>query len=142
MLTDFNSRWGDRCSYVRDVVHGNRNHQIGIPTYAFWATALEPRTKKKLSKVLPEGEELQLWHDIEEAIISLIGYLPNNNAPQQVVEAPAPLAMVNRLLNNNNIFFADSDDEEEDDNVSGPVPIADTIAAEVRNYRAAKGQPM
>jgi len=112
MLTNFNSQWGDRFSYVCDVVHGNRNPQIGIPTYAFLATALDPCTKKKLSKVLPKQEQLELWRDIVEAIISLIGYLPKNNALQQVVKAPAPLAMVNRLLKNNNIFFADSDDDK------------------------------
>jgi hypothetical protein len=46
-----------------------------------------------------------LWHNIEEAIISLVGYLPNNNAPPEVVKASAPLAMVNQILKNNNIFF-------------------------------------
>jgi hypothetical protein len=96
MLTDFNSFWGDWCSYVSNVVQGNCNHQIGIPTYAFWATAIYPRTKKKLSKLLPEWELLELWHDIEEAIISLMGYLPNNYAPPEVVKAPAQLAMVNQ----------------------------------------------
>ncbi len=39
--------------------------------------------------------------------------------------------------------MADSDDDDdEDDNTAGPVPIADIIAAEVRNYHAEKGQPM
>jgi hypothetical protein len=66
---------------------------------------ISPLTKKKLSKLLPEWELLELWHDIEEAIISLMGYLPNNNAPPEVVKAPAPLAMVNQILNNNNNFF-------------------------------------
>jgi hypothetical protein len=42
MLTDFNSRWGDQCSYVCNVVRRNQTHQIGIPTHAFWATALAP----------------------------------------------------------------------------------------------------
>ena len=34
------------------------------------------------------------------------------------------------------------DDDNEDDNTAGPVPIADIIAAEVRNCHAEKGQPM
>ncbi len=34
------------------------------------------------------------------------------------------------------------DDDDENDNAAGPVPIADTIVAEVRNYHAEKGQPM
>ena len=61
-----------------------------------------------------------------------MGYLPNNNAPPEVVKAPTPLAMVNQILNNNNIFLADSDDDDDEDyNTAGPVPIADIIAAEV-----------
>ena len=72
-----------------------------------------------------------------------MGNLPNNNALLEVVKAPAPLAIVNQILNNKNMFLADSDDEDdEDDNADGPVPIADTIVAEVRNYHAEKGQPM
>jgi hypothetical protein len=52
------------------------------------------------------------------------------------------LDAVNRLLKSNNNFFADSDDEDDDVSYGGPVSLADTVAAEVRNYRAEKGQPM
>ena len=75
--------------------------------------------------------------------VSLMGNLPNNNALLEVVKAPAPLAIVNQILNNKNMFLADSDDEdEEDDNAAGPVPIADTIVTEVRNYHAKTSQLM
>jgi len=61
------------------------------------------------------------------------------------VEAEAPartLDEVNRLLNNNNNFFADSDEDEDEVDEPAPVLLADTVAAEVRNFRAARGQPM
>ena len=145
MRTDFTKRWGTRCEYARHVVRGERNRQVGIPTYAFWATALDPRTKKKLSKLLPEAEVQQLWHDVEAAIITLIDNVhnPNNNVPPVEAEAPArTLDEVNRLLNNNNNFFADSDEDEDEVDEPAPVLLADTVAAEVRNFRAARGQPM
>jgi len=145
MRTDFTNRWGTRCEYARHVVRGERNRQVGIPTYAFWATALDPRTKKKLSKLLPEAEVQQLWRDVEAAIITLIDNVhnPNNNVPPVEAEAPArTLDEVNRLLNNNNNFFADSDEDEDEVDEPAPVLLADTVAAEVRNFRAARGQPM
>jgi hypothetical protein len=52
MVCDFNSRRGDECTYSRVVVRVTRNRQLGIPSYAFWATALDPRTTKKLTKGL------------------------------------------------------------------------------------------
>ena len=141
MIDDFNSRWGERCIYLSSSVRGFRNRQIGIPTYAFWATALDPRTKKKLSKVLNQQDIASLWHDIEQAILRLINLIPNNNMLQEEEEEPAaPLNAVNHILNNNNNFFADSDDEEEEENSTVPVSIDDTVNAELQNYRAEKGQ--
>ncbi len=133
MRTDFTKRWGTRCEYAWHVVRGERNRQVGIPTYAFWATALDPRTKKKLSKLLPEGEVQQLWRDVESAIITLMDNLqnPNNNVPPVEAEAPArTLDEVNRLLNNNNNFFADSDEDEDEVDEPAPVLLADTVAAD------------
>jgi len=143
MIDDFNRRWGERCIYLSSTVRGFRNRQIGIPTYAFWATALDPRTKKKLSKVLNQQDIASLWHDIEQAISRLINLIPNNNMLQEEEEEPAaPLNAVNRILNNNNNFFADSDDEEEEENSTVPVSIDDTVNAELWNYRAEKGQSL
>ena len=146
MRIDFTSRWGDRCQYSRTVVRGQRNRQIGVPTYAFWATALDPRTKKKLSKILPEDEIRELWRDVEAAIMSLAERFRRENDPEDNQDnqaaPPRTLDAVNRLLKSNNNFFADSDDEDDDVSYGGPVSLADTVAAEVRNYRAEKGQPM
>jgi hypothetical protein len=50
----------------RKFWRGARNCQIGIPAYAFWAMVLDPRTKKYLSKVLPNGNErTRLWNDVQ-----------------------------------------------------------------------------
>jgi len=47
MIDDFDSRWGSEVRYNSRTVRAARNRQIGIPTYSFWAMALDPRTKKK-----------------------------------------------------------------------------------------------
>jgi hypothetical protein len=39
-----------------NVIHSHRRHQKGIPTYAFWALALDPWTKRKVSKILQEDD--------------------------------------------------------------------------------------
>jgi hypothetical protein len=54
--------------YSNDVVRASRRRQVGIPTYAFWAAALDPRTKKKLSKQLIAEDQTRLWLDLSEAV--------------------------------------------------------------------------
>jgi hypothetical protein len=58
MLTDFNSRWGDQCSYVCNVVRRNQNHQIGTPTYAFGPLHLTPRPKRSCPSYYLNGNFL------------------------------------------------------------------------------------
>ncbi len=144
MVSDFNSRWGDECTYSKVVVRASRNRQLGIPTYAFWATALDPRTKKKLTKVLNREDGDAVWRDIISAIISLhetLGEGDNNTGPE--VEAnqvqQQPQAIVDAVINNNN-FFADSDDEESV--VVEALPLIDVVVAEVNAYQAEKSPPM
>jgi hypothetical protein len=68
---DFNDRWGKDCRYRRDVVRVGHNRQIGIPTYGFWATALDPRTQRKCTKCLNPDDANRVWADITSAILQL-----------------------------------------------------------------------
>jgi hypothetical protein len=98
MIEDFNSRWGASCRYNRHLVRADRNRQIGIPSYAYWATALDPRTKKKLTKCLTLHDANRVWEDITNAALQLkqlhdaIGIDNNNNNehPLQQHEQPQP----------------------------------------------------
>jgi len=63
---------GERVAYSTDVIRSNRRRQKGIPTYAFWALVLDPRTKTKVSKILHEHEITTLWSDISTAIRLLL----------------------------------------------------------------------
>jgi hypothetical protein len=98
MIEDFNSRWGASCRYNRHVVRADRNRQIGIATYAYWATALDPRTKKKPTKCLTLHDANRVWEDITNAALQLkelhdaIGIDNNNNNehPLQQHEQPQP----------------------------------------------------
>jgi hypothetical protein len=44
---DLDTRWGTTTSYSPEVVRGDRNRQISVPKLAFWASILDPRTKKR-----------------------------------------------------------------------------------------------
>ncbi len=147
MISDFNDRWGEECRYTREVVRAGRNRQIGIPTYAFWATALDPRTKKKLPKLLNQDDVNRVWADITSATLQLrdlheadvIGNNNNNNEPP-LPEPERPQAQVREQTNRSAKFFADSDDEDvgEEEEIS----FAEQLAAEVIAYKSEKPQPM
>jgi aryl-alcohol dehydrogenase-like predicted oxidoreductase len=70
MIDDFNSRWGEELSYSHQTRRGDRNRQMGIHAYSYWAMALDPRTKKYLPKILMNQQEIRrLWKDIEESCL-------------------------------------------------------------------------
>ena len=71
MLSDFQARWGSPITYQPDTVRGSRNRQMGIPTNSFRAMALDPRTKKKINKVLTQAGSDQLWKDVTAAVLSI-----------------------------------------------------------------------
>ncbi len=71
MITDFNNRRGEECRYNREVVRAGHNRQKGIPTYGFWATSLDPRTKKKLTKCLNPDDVNRVWANITSAVLQL-----------------------------------------------------------------------
>ena len=95
MIDDFDSRWGESISYSSETIRSSRSRQIGIPTYSFWAMALDPRTKKKLSKVLPIPDQTQLWKDIQVAVLEIACQRANNNKQNQ-----------NNMLTNSNAIPA------------------------------------
>ncbi len=48
MVDDFKNRWGESMHYSNEMVRASGRCQVGIPTYAFWVTTLDPCTKKTL----------------------------------------------------------------------------------------------
>ena len=54
MQEDFHERWGDSLEYSSNIIRANRRRQKGIPTYSYWALGLDPRTKRKVSKLLED----------------------------------------------------------------------------------------
>ena len=42
MVDDFNSRWGNTLMYANETIHGHRTWLVGIPTYAYWSSVLDP----------------------------------------------------------------------------------------------------
>jgi len=67
--------------YQHDVLRGHARRMKGIPTYAYWASLLDPRTKVKAAKLLTARERCMIWKDIQDAICSITEThttLPNN----------------------------------------------------------------
>jgi hypothetical protein len=72
MWQDFHQRWGDTITYSTNIIRSQRRCQKGIPTYAFWALALNLRTKRKVTTVLWEIGVTTMWSDITDAIQQII----------------------------------------------------------------------
>jgi len=149
MIDDFESRWGTSVQYQSTTVRAARNRQTGIPTYSFWAMALDPRTKKKLVKVLSEEDLVMLWRDISQAVLSIA---EGRVATAQAVDASASTnasteAVVarGRPRSNNKreyCFIADSSDDEEEPEVAQNVPVALIIEDELKRYQCCRGIPL
>ncbi len=73
MVTDFESCWGDPITYAPYVVHGFGSHQVGIPTYAYWAALLNPRMKHLTLQLLSQEEAQQIWGDIQTELLCISG---------------------------------------------------------------------
>ena len=86
MVDDNESRLGTSVQYQSTTVRAARNRQTVIPTYSFWAMALDPRTKKKVVKVLSEEDLVMLWRDISQAVLSIA---EGRVAAAQAVDASA-----------------------------------------------------
>jgi hypothetical protein len=73
MIQDFRNRWGERITHHSTVERGGRNCQVGIPTYAFWAVLLDPRTQNRLSKILnSEAESRWVGCDVKMTVLEVM----------------------------------------------------------------------
>ncbi len=73
MQEDFHEHWGDTFSYSSTTEQSSRRCHKGTPPYSHWALALDalaldPRTKRKVSKLLQEHLVTLIWIDIHDAI--------------------------------------------------------------------------
>jgi hypothetical protein len=145
MIDDFNSRWGEESSYSHETRRGDRNRQIGLHAYAYWAMALDPRTKKYLPKILTSHREIRrLWDDIMESCIEearatrMLGV-------EEHVDAEVEVRAQNLMVQQRNrsgaaSFFPESSDEEmEDAGVDRALPVEEIVSREMRKYQADKG---
>jgi hypothetical protein len=149
MIVDFKNRWGDRVTYSSHCVRGDRRRQVGVPTYAFWAMVLDPRTKKMISKVLSPDEVFALWQDVIDEIIRIAteNFEGNNNQnPVPVVAQPVRVADEDNIRNHNvgPGFLRDfQDDAAEPLNAEIPAEIlANSVRCEVEKYKVAPGCPL
>lgn len=131
---------GERVAYSTDVIRSNRRRQKGIPTYAFWALVLDPRTKTKVSKILHENEITTLWLDITTAIRLLLQREARTTVAPEENEQEHQHVEVPRRKKQKPSFLAKM--EEEFDATPSEPTIAQVIDAEITAFQAEKGQPM
>ena len=145
MIDDFNSRWGEESSYSHQTRRGDRNRQIGIHAYPYWAMALDPRTKKYLPKILTNHREIRrLWDDIEEFCLEEARTTRIPRAEDHV-DGEVERGAENPIVRQRNrcgaaSFFPESSDEEMDDaGVSGALSVQEIVCNEIRKYQSDKG---
>jgi hypothetical protein len=149
MVDDFKPRWGDSTTYSNAVVRSSRWHQVGVPKYAFWASVLDPHTKREVTKILPATDVDVMWLDLIDGVkvVSQL-YVPPDEE-QGIQDA----AEVDDIGNGDDVlldidirqgehnFLADSEDEDS----SLPKAIMtfdEIIAAEFVLYKSDHGQKM
>ena len=146
MLSDFKVRWGASIAYHSDTVRETRNRQRGIPTYSFWAMALDPRTKKKLNKVLSQFHRDQLWKDITAAVMTIAFEMNNNNVDNNECIGAAPQAVAvargrpKAVRVGSASFIPDSSDEDDEDAAAQDGENLEFLVKdELKRYQACKG---
>ena len=138
MQEDFHERWGDSLHYSTNVRRAHRRRQKGIPTYSFWALALDPRTKRKVSKLLQEEEVVSLWQDIHDAIKRLLARETRTIEP---LEQEQQQEVGQQRKKKRPAFLARAD--EDIDTATDSTPTIDQVLqAEIIAYKADKGQSM
>lgn len=144
MADDFNDRWGESLKYSNDVVRGNRQRQIGVPTYAFWASALDPRTKKKLLKLLSDEDQARLWMDLIQAVRLVAGgqQLHEMEVIPQQQQQHERCEERNRSDSNQQNILWNFDDEDDSSSNGNQLSFDEILDAEFKTYRAERGQKM
>lgn len=150
MIEDFHIRWGQMLSYSSVTKRTKGHRQTGIPTYSFWAMALDPRTKKKVSKTLSECDCNRLWKDLTDAVLDIAreninmekenGGEDNSNS---IPVVPRRLSRHRGKPNKAAQFIVESSDEEEDAvEVEDPLTLELSIRNEIKRYQLCKGCPL
>jgi hypothetical protein len=149
MVDDIKTRWGDSSTYSNAVVRSSRQHQVGVPKYAFWESLLDPRTKRKVTKILPATDVDVLWLDLIDGV-KVVSQL---YVPPDEEEGFLDAAKVEDIANDDGVpldidirqgehnFLADYEDEDS----SLPKAIMkfdEIIAAEFMLYKSDHGQTM
>jgi hypothetical protein len=148
MKQDFDNRWGDTLQYSYNTIRTSRRRQKGIPTYAYWALVLDPRTKKKVKKILKEEEITEVWDDIRMAIVQLVQHmngieenidedmqqeLPQEEEGKEEEQQPEKRRKVN--------FLEDGEDDM-GSMQEHPITIDQQIRTEIEAFKSERGQPM
>jgi hypothetical protein len=87
MKDDFESRWGTHLQYFSTTQRSVRRRQSGLPTYSFWAMALDPRIKRMISKIFPANDVELLWKDILGAVLDVAQSSSSNIDPVPPIAA-------------------------------------------------------
>jgi hypothetical protein len=139
MLSDFKARWVTSITYHSDTVRETRNHQKGIPTYSFWAMALDPRSKKKLNKVLSQFFRNQLWKDLTAAVVAIA--FENNNGDDNNNEGIGAASQSVAIALHSSSFIPDFSDDEDEQNVADQdgENVQFSVQDELKRYQTCKG---
>jgi len=113
--------FGDELRYTFETRRGDRNRQIGVHAYSYWAMALDPRTKKYLPKILNHRDRRLLWEDIKECCLveARATRIENQEEDEEIDAAGANdnLPVEQRNRRGAASFFPDSSDEEMEDSL-------------------------
>jgi len=134
---------------MSSTVRGRGKRQVGLPTYSYWAMALDPRTWRKLLKLLSKDDVKQLWEDIGKVILSIAADNVVDNVDGGTVDPPLDIhvdAVCQGRPRSNcarqaSSFLVYSSDEDKDD-VVNHVTIEARIEEELICYRSCKGIPL
>jgi hypothetical protein len=115
---------------------------------------LDPRTKKYLSKVLPnENERTRLWYDVQRccykiarerelAEVQEVTGRDGNEAGIRIEENNNGAAQKRRKVGAASFFPESSEDDEATEVGSNNDTLEDMVTAEIRRYQVAKGMKM
>jgi hypothetical protein len=104
---------------------------------------LDPRTKKKLSKILSETDKMRLWRDLEQAALDIPQSLmpPNDNEEQEGADLGNARASAKKKTGAAR-FIPDSSSEDESECEDTEATLLATVSTEFRLYKADTGCPM
>ncbi len=143
MIDDFNSRWGEEMRFSYETRRSDRNHQVGIHAYSYWAMVLDPRTKKYLPKILTNAREVwTLQNENKESCLE-VARGTRNPENQQLIAMEGmqraenhPEQRRNRTAGAASFFPECSDEDMEDEVFLRELSGEDLISNEIRRYQS------